>query len=341
MLDMQDKENEYNFWRMSIPIKKNPKTVNFLFTKVDECLQNFLTPTMLKMHQDEMNQSVYYIANLVDLESIEILDEENVTLLHDDIDTPQTTLKQMIKFVEFQNIKEIWSISVGNSSKVKHYVILLQNNGHICSCLSILRCGIVCRHYFQVMLATSNAMFHIRLIPTRWYNGERNGSNELFIFADKYMQEQLIITSDYHDAVPYLCSIKDYREESLSFLEQKIAYGKLHSAYKKALKKALQTDFNSQNLINLLEEFAENDNIDEQSESDEYEDDINDKENVNPTLLKNPKPHRGNGRPMGTKRIKSAHEILNQRTKHQRRCKKCGNIGHYQKNCKIQRTSEQ
>jgi hypothetical protein len=90
-----------------------------------------------------------------------------VTLLHDDIDTPQTTLKQMIKFVEFQNIKEIWSISVGNSSKVKHYVILLQNNGHICSCLSILRCGIVCRHYFQVMLATSNAMFHIRLIPIR------------------------------------------------------------------------------------------------------------------------------------------------------------------------------
>ncbi|CAB4487083.1 unnamed protein product [Rhizophagus irregularis] len=293
MFDMQDKENEYNFWRISIPIKKNPKTVNFLFTKVDECFQKFLTPTMLKMHQDEMNQSVYYIANLVDLESIEILDEENVTLLHDDIDTPQTTLKQMIKFVEFQNIKEIWSISVGNSSKIKHYVILLQNNGHICSCLSILRCGI-------------------------------------------YMQKQPIITSDYHDAVPYLCSIKDYREESLSFLEQKIAYGKLHNAYKKALKKALQTDFNSQNLINLLlEEFAENDNIDEQSESDEYEDDINDKENVNPTLLKNPKPHRGKGRPMGTKRIKSAHEIPNQRTKHQRRCKKCRNISHYQKNCKI------
>lgn len=80
MLDMQDKENEYNFWRMSIPIKKNPKTVNFLFTKVDECLQKFLTPTMLKMHQDEINQSVYYIANLVDLESIEILDE--VTIIY-------------------------------------------------------------------------------------------------------------------------------------------------------------------------------------------------------------------------------------------------------------------
>ncbi|CAB4412754.1 unnamed protein product [Rhizophagus irregularis] len=231
---------------MSILIKKNPKTVNFLFTKVDECLQKFLTPTMLKIHQDEMNQSVYYIANLVDLESIEILDEENVTLLHDDIDTPQTTLKQMIKFVEFQNIKEIWSISIGNSSKVKHYVILLQNNGHIYSCLSILRCGI-----------------------------------------------------------------------------------------------ALQIDFNSQNLINLLEEFAENDNIDKQSESDEYEDDINNKENVNPTLLKNPKPHHEKGQPMGTKRIKSAHEIPNQRTKHQHRCKKCGNIDHYQKNCKIQRTSKQ
>ncbi|PKY50460.1 hypothetical protein RhiirA4_423759 [Rhizophagus irregularis] len=91
----------------------------------------------------------------------------------------------------------------------------------------------------------------------------------------------------------------------------------------------------------LLTKFAENDNIDKQSESDEYEDDINNKENVNPTLLKNPKPHHEKGQPMGTKRIKSAHEIPNQRTKHQRRCKKCGNIDHYQKNCKIQRTSKQ
>jgi hypothetical protein len=173
-----------------------------------------------------------------------------MTLLPNDADTPQTTLKQMFKFIGLQNIKELWSVSVGNSSKVKHYVILLQNNGHICSCLSIIRCGVVCRHYFQVMLATKNVMFHIRLIPTRWYCDKKNGSDELFLVADKFMQEQNNITYDYYDSVPYLCSFdhigKDFREESLPLLEQKIVYGKLHGAYKKALQKALQNRSNSQ-----------------------------------------------------------------------------------------------
>ena len=70
LLDRHDKENEYNFWRLSIPSIKNQEKVNFLFTKVDQCLQRFLGPTMLKMHRDEINQSLYYIANLVKQEEV-------------------------------------------------------------------------------------------------------------------------------------------------------------------------------------------------------------------------------------------------------------------------------
>ena len=75
LLDKHDKENEYNFWRLSIPSIKNQEKVNFLFTKVDQCLQRFLGPTMLKMHRDEINQSLYYIANSVNREEAEFLDE--------------------------------------------------------------------------------------------------------------------------------------------------------------------------------------------------------------------------------------------------------------------------
>ena len=39
-------------------------------------------------------------------------------------------------------------------------------------------------------------------------------------------------------------------------------YEKLHRIYKKALSKALQTNFKSQQLINLLEEFVENEDSD-------------------------------------------------------------------------------
>ena len=65
LLDRQDKEKEYEFWHQSIPNIWKQNNTNFLFTKIDQCLQKFLTPTILKMHRDEMNQSLYYVANLV------------------------------------------------------------------------------------------------------------------------------------------------------------------------------------------------------------------------------------------------------------------------------------
>ncbi|PKY60801.1 hypothetical protein RhiirA4_484944, partial [Rhizophagus irregularis] len=114
------------------------------------------------------------------------------------------------------------------------------------------------------MLTTKNALFHIRLIPTRWYCTKTNGSDELFLTADKFMQEEQNIT--YHH-------------------NSRIVYGKLHGTYKKALSKALQTSSKSQKLINLLQEFIENEEIDKYSDlEDEFQQDDNtndtsDKEN--------------------------------------------------------------
>ena len=84
------------------------------------------------------------------------------------------------------NIKEIWAIEVGNSLKAKHHVILLKNDAHICSCLMVIRKGIVCRHYLRVMLNTCEARFHIRLIPSRWYQKDKDASHEPFVVADKF-----------------------------------------------------------------------------------------------------------------------------------------------------------
>ncbi|CAG8781390.1 19510_t:CDS:1, partial [Rhizophagus irregularis] len=119
-----------------------------------------------------------------------------------------------------------------------------------------------------------------------------------------------------------------------------IVYGKLHGVYKKALNKALQTTSKSEQLISLLQEFADDKNDDDETDSEEFYqyDDTSDKENFDPSipLLQNPKKRRGKGRPLGTKRFKSSCEISSSKTKTQRRCKKCGKVGHYQKNCKEQ-----
>ncbi|CAB4417536.1 unnamed protein product [Rhizophagus irregularis] len=173
-----------------------------------------------------MRQSLYYTANLVEDIRIDQIDElAKISELTDknsnkisEIDLPQATLKQIIQFVGSHNIKEIWAINIGNSLKIKHYVLLLQNGSYICSCFSIIQTGIICRHYFQA----------------------KNGLQEPFLIADKFIQEDQYITYD----------------KRLTVLDQQIIYGKLHSMYKKALNKALKNSSKSKELINLLQEFA-------------------------------------------------------------------------------------
>src|SRR4051812_46593746 len=93
---------------------------------------------------------------------------------------------------------------------------------------------------------------------------------------------------------------------------------------------------NSLRLIEILEDFAnedsEFDSEDERLGANEY--DESDKENINVFQLENPKIRRGKGRPVGTRRYKALNENdQGEKTKQRRRCKKCGNLGHYQKNC--------
>ncbi|CAG8767277.1 10402_t:CDS:2, partial [Ambispora leptoticha] len=141
------------------------------------------------------------------------------------------------------------------------------------------------------------------------YCNEQNGSSEPFLVADKFMQEIETITTNYSEPV---------------------------------LNKALDNHSKSQQLIKLLEEFieeADNNNLSDSKESSQG-DSISDKENYDPATeiqVRNPKKCKGKGRPPGTKRFKSSHKSSKSVMKNQRRCKKCGNAGHYQKNCKAEK----
>ena len=151
LLDQQDKEKEYEFWRLSISNIKTQNNMNFLFTKIDQCLQKFLSPTILRKHRDEMNQSLYYLANLVQQNEHDDIHEKisfETAIEQLSGDVPKATLHQLIEFVGSHKVREIWSVNIGNSLNIKHFVLLLRNRSYLCSCLSILQCGIVCRYYF-------------------------------------------------------------------------------------------------------------------------------------------------------------------------------------------------
>src|SRR5438270_3797162 len=110
LLDEQDKKNRYQYWKLAIPSVKTQKKANFLFTGVDKCCQSFLTPAVLKLQRDEINQSLFYNANLVkqwDIAIEELYDEECVK-------NSQASIDQLLEVAGRDNVKEIWKILVGN-----------------------------------------------------------------------------------------------------------------------------------------------------------------------------------------------------------------------------------
>ncbi|CAB4486176.1 unnamed protein product [Rhizophagus irregularis] len=196
--------------------------------------------------------------------------------------SPRATIEQLIEVSGRDNVKEIWAVRVGNSLIAKHYIILLKNDAHMCSCLMVIQKGVVCRHYFQVMLNTCEARFHIRLILSRWYQKDKDASHKAFIVADKF-QNGMSTNAIQENNVGYLCAIdkekEDLLEHRMNLLDEKIMY----------------EDF--------ANEDSEFESEDERLGEEEF--DESDKENINPFQLGNPKIRRGKGRPAGTRRYKA------------------------------------
>ena len=105
LLDEKDKKNRYQDWMLAIPSVKNLEQVNFLFTKLDKCCQSFLTPVILKLQRDEINQSLYYAASLVGQQDIIAINDES----YDDkcAESPRATINQLLEANGHSNVKEI------------------------------------------------------------------------------------------------------------------------------------------------------------------------------------------------------------------------------------------
>jgi len=62
-----------------------------------------------------------------------------------------------------EKITKLWYIS-SIDKKSQHFIVLYGNTGHLYTCLMLINHGLVCRHFFALMLSLSNAKFHIALI---------------------------------------------------------------------------------------------------------------------------------------------------------------------------------
>ena len=84
-------------------------------------------------------------------------------------DTWQILFQSLIKTIPPEAIKEVWHVRATGTKGIGHYVILLDEGTHLCTCLLLINKGLVCRHFFCVGTYSRYATFHISIIPNRWY----------------------------------------------------------------------------------------------------------------------------------------------------------------------------
>jgi hypothetical protein len=91
--------------------------------------------------------------------------------IEDQYDARFITLQNMIEEVGQKEVLEIWKVVDIRSERRTHvhFVIIVNEISFLCSCLKSISKGIICRHYFCVIMNSKTAAFHISMIPQRWY----------------------------------------------------------------------------------------------------------------------------------------------------------------------------
>ena len=82
------------------------------------------------------------------------------------VDEPQTTLQSLLDGIVHARVIETWRVRrIGGISHQENLVILLDDGTHLCTCTETITKGIICRHFWRVMLYTNLTKFHISIIP--------------------------------------------------------------------------------------------------------------------------------------------------------------------------------
>jgi len=255
-------------------------------------------------------------------------------------------MNYILKNVDIDRIEETWAIRTVTASRFCHFIILLTDRTHICSCLGLVSRGIVCRHFFQVMLCSRTAVFHITLVHKRWYKEIHSNPQETpYHVATRFDEDNSQLQHQSaelvrHNTIDWFVSPADLREGREDINERKL-YGELWGIARDITQRAVR--FRRRDILkklqDLLTEMQQSEQVDNQTDennttnNNDENNKENDKENDLSTdqFLQNPKKRKAKGRPKSSKRIKRAEEL--RPVKHQNQCGNCGERGHYKPKC--------
>ncbi|CAB4390070.1 unnamed protein product [Rhizophagus irregularis] len=119
--------------------------------------------------------------------------DSKVKFAEDDYESKLSNLRSLILYLGHTVIQEVWSVTTIKKNK-EHFVVLYGNANHLCTCMWLVTRGLVCCHFFSVMFNSDIAMFHIGLIPARWYNDIFSSTQEelaIAISLDKKKEREI------------------------------------------------------------------------------------------------------------------------------------------------------
>jgi hypothetical protein len=158
-------------------------------------------------------------------------------------------LADIIFTIGLDQILEIWRLVISCGVR-SHYVILLADGSHRCTCNLLITHGYPCRHFYKVLRNSTQAKWHIGLIASRWYKDD-------IIDRNDDIWQQLPITlctssNQEHNNDQNLCYKFDYIKHirGAEFYNQNLRetnctrrkYGKAYGLMRKALDTAIATN---------------------------------------------------------------------------------------------------
>ena len=243
----------------------------------------------------------------------------------------------MIAEVGEEKIREVWKITDMRPENQKHiyFVIVVDPVSYLCSCMSNISRGIVCRHYFRVMMVSAAAGFQIQMIPSRWYNDDHKDMD--VIAETHFVNQEAEQNFPGVTLVPNPSTIPTTAATVLRCAaKKKIKYGEVWGLARQAAQLAVEHDSHGE-IIGWLKQFINSHremiihtrSVRNQDDPENPEIQVDNKENE-PGQIENPLVSRRKGRPE-TKRYKSSTE---KRPRAKYNCGTCGQPGHNSATCR-------
>jgi len=256
----------------------------------------------------------------------------------------------LIKNVPHEAIIEVWNVCATGTQGVVHYLILLDEGTHLCTCLLLINKGLVCQHFFRVGTYSRYATFHISMIPSRWYlNPDIEPSNLLQKYSSipvcnaELPEDDIVFEKSIN--FQHFFSLRDDSSGSYRPIKSpKCVYAELFGLSRKGIDCAIKAGM-QQELSNMLKTFI----YDAQNRINSQEVEIQDSVDVtNPVIVKHkgrpPKRLKSNIEQNGKRVLKDSVSVNNNSISNTlntvgndnvkgRKCGRCKQYGHYAKTC--------